>query len=616
MDLREEPGIQVTFQPLGKRVMIYAGATLLQAGMEGGIFFSSNCGGVGLCGRCRVKLLEGKLEAPTEAERVRLSSEELQAGWRLACEARIAAPVVISMPQASSGAQQRFHIGSNNDPLACDPLIFSCALRMVAPYLEDTRADAARACQAAAAELGSGEWSILPRAATQLTTLAREHNWNLMAFLRGSEIIGVSRPGRHAAGLAVDLGCTKIAGYLVDLESGRQLCAAGIPNPQLSYGEDLISRLVYAGKGTSESMRLAMLAREAIDSLAGQLCSQVAIERHEIADACIVGNTAMIHLLLHLPVMQLLHAPFIASLDSSLDIESQELDIHLAPGARIHILPSIGGFVGADHVAMILAHGIDRSERTTVGIDIGTNTEIVLRNPSTGAFVTTSVPSGPAFEGGHIKDGMRAAQGAIERVFSQGGELRFKIIDGVPPVGICGSGVVDVVAELYNLGYLNERGHLQPKDDRVRKAGRSLEFLLVAREFTGHGNEIVFTQHDVSEVQLAKGAIRAGIESLMEITCTKREEIREIAIAGAFGSYIDLRNAVGIGLLPHFPNTEYLQIGNAAGRGAKMALVSRAERERARKISAAVQRIELKRHTNFNRLLARATRLPGIRSDS
>jgi uncharacterized 2Fe-2S/4Fe-4S cluster protein (DUF4445 family) len=478
------------------------------------------------------------------------------------------------------------------------------------PEPDDSRSDSSRVGEALSAQLGFREWKLQPKVVKQLTGLTRENHRNLTAYTRGDEVVGFSAPSRPAVGLAVDMGCTKIAAYLLDLKTGTQLASKGMPNPQISFGEDLISRLVHANRGWAEAVNLARVAREAIAELAEKLCAQAETALHEVTDVCVVGNTAMVQLLLGLPVRHLLHAPFIARVDYDLDIAAHEIDLEFAPAAQLHVLPSIGGFVGADHVAMIMAHGLDCTDLVTIGLDIGTNTEIVLRNPANGTFVTTSVPSGPAFEGGQITDGMRAAPGAIEKVLCHGGELIFTTVGGVKPLGICGSGVVDLVAQLLNTNCINQRGCLNAGSAFVRKGSKGLELLLSPPEKSGHGREIVFTQHDISEIQLAKGAICAGIEALLETTGTNVEAIQEVAVAGAFGSYMDLRSAIGIGLLPRFPNAKYVQIGNAAGLGAQMALVSQTERRRARDIARQAVLIGLKQHTNFSRLLAKATQFP------
>ena len=244
----------------------------------------------------------------------------------------------------------------------------------------------------------------------------------------------------------------------MDLLLGKQLAAGGISNPPVSYGEDLITRLVFAAKEDANADLMASLVGNAINELAAELCSKAEIQTCEIADACIVGNTAMIHLLLRLPSQQLLYAPFIAAIDRGMEVRASDLRLECAPGAQVYIPPSIGGFVGADHVAMILSHGIDSTSEVTIGIDVGTNTEIVVCNPRTNALVSTSVPSGPAFEGGHVGDGMRAASGAMSEDFFVGGKLQFQTVGDEKALGICGSGIVDLLAELHRLQY-DVRGH-------------------------------------------------------------------------------------------------------------------------------------------------------------
>jgi len=605
---KEETICQVVFQPIGKRVNVKAGTTLLEAGGAAGLLLSANCGGVGVCGRCRISILQGVMEPPSESELTCLQGYPAELGLRLACKARIVSSVIVHVPPSSISGKQQLQVGATRRQLVCDPLIEKASFT-VDSQLDDFRSDFARVAQALSTSFGSRKWKVQPRTAAQLTRMARQHGWKLTAYVRRDEVVGFAKAGSRAIGLAVDVGCTKIAGYLVDLHSGHQLGATGMLNPQTVFGEDVVTRLVYAVKGEKESAQLASVVREAINSLIGQLSDTCKVERHEIVDCCIVGNTAMIHLLLGLPVGQLLHAPFVACIDSGLDLDAKECQLDCAPGAKIHILPSIGGFVGADHVAVIIAHGIDRAKRVTIAIDIGTNTEIAMRTAA-GDLVTTSVPSGPTFEGGHISNGMRASSGAIEKVRMKNRRLQFETVDGSRPVGLCGSGVIDLVAELRRMDCIDEQGHLRKSASGVKSGQRGLEFLVVPADESGHGQEIVLTQHDISEMQLAKAAISAGIESLLEMTKTSVDDVKEFVVAGAFGTYINLERAISVGLLPRLPNALYLQIGNAAGAGAKMALVSWKVRKRAQMIASRTQHIELKKYHNFNRLLARATQFP------
>jgi len=411
-------------------------------------------------------------------------------------------------------------------------------------------------------------------------------------------------------GLAVDLGTTKIAGYLVDLESGEELAAAGVMNPQIGYGEDVISRLAHANRSTESAHALAQVVREALDDLGGTLAAQAGVARQQIAEACLVGNTAMTHLLLELPVQQLAVSPFVAAASSALDMKARDLGLDLAAGAYVHVLPCIAGFVGADHVAMILASDLDRADRVALGIDIGTNTEIVLCKPGLGYTISASCASGPAFEGAHIRDGMRAVSGAIEAVRLTPAGPELKTIGDAPPVGLCGSGIVDAVAELRRWGVINRRGRMRPDVPGVRQGRHSYEFLLVPEEKGGAGRDIVVSQGDIDEIQLAKAAIRTGVDVLLEATGTSAEEVEDVIVAGAFGSYLNLESALAIGMLPPLPRARYHQVGNAAGEGARRALLSRRERRRAERIARQARYIELTVYPGFDRRFARAMFLP------
>jgi uncharacterized 2Fe-2S/4Fe-4S cluster protein (DUF4445 family) len=421
-------------------------------------------------------------------------------------------------------------------------------------------------------------------------------------------------PGTRPLGVAVDIGCTKIAAYLLDLETGDQLTACGMPNPQISYGEDLISRLVYARKGSKQARELAGCVRVGISKLIEELLEtrteHASAKSEQLADLCVVGNTAMIHLLLELPVDGLLVAPFVAATTAAVDTRAGDIGIELPGDVRVHVLPAIGAFVGADHVAMILANGLHSCDYVSLGIDIGTNTEIALSKPEHGLLLTASCPAGPTFEGGHIRHGMRAAPGAIEKIKPGPDGLLLETIGNELPVGLCGSGVIDAVALLWQTGAIDYRGHLQPGQAGVRQGDTGREYLLVEAINTGHGKDIVITQQDISEVQLAKAAVAASIRTLLTLSNTGDEDIEELVLAGAFGSYLDVDSSIEIGLLPHLPNASYLQAGNAAGTGAKMALVSSEMRAQAEQIARRAVRIDLKQQKNFNRELALATRFP------
>jgi len=600
---------------------------LLDAAHAAGIELASVCGGHGHCGRCRLTVLVGDIGDPAEADHSFLSQPELDDGQRLACQTHIAGGVRVHVPRASLVTSQRLQIGGLARDVAVEAEVRDWLAEATAPTLSDHRSDFDRVAQSLRAAHGLGGLTAEPAVLCQLSQLARRTGWRLTAYLRGREVVGVAAPGRRPAGLAVDLGTTKIAGYLVDLGTGEELAADGVMNPQIAYGEDVIARLAHAARDPGGSPRLAGAVRAAINDLAGSLAADAGIARDQIAAASIVGNTAMHHLLLALPTRQLSVSPFVPATSRPLDVRARDLDLELAPGAYVQLPPCVSGFVGADHVAMVLASDLDRADRVAVGLDIGTNTEIALckpgapgvpgapRAPGRAPLTSASCASGPAFEGAHIHDGMRAADGAIEgiRLTPDGAELR--VIGNTRPVGICGSGIVDAIAELRRTGRVNERGRLRADAPGVRRGrqGRDrLEFLLAPAADTGNGKDIVITQGDIDEIQLAKGAIAAGVRVVLQATGTDPESVEEVIVAGAFGTYLNLDSALDIGLLPRFPRARYRQVGNAAGAGAKATLLSVTERDRARRIAEHVNYVELTTFPGFQRQFARSMLFPNL----
>jgi len=605
------PTCRVDFEPVGKRIEVPAGTTVLQAAQQAGLLLTSVCGGLGSCGQCRVEVKAGEVSPPTDDERVMLTGPELAQGQRLACSTRVESDVKVHVPATSLVSKQRLQLESNLGAPTPDPLIWTHDLQVEPPTLDDPRSDLARLI--AAIPPPAGETITAPPAvARQVTSAARAHNWQLTALLRSAEIVGVVPAGSSPVGLAVDLGTTKIAAVLVDLASGDALAVSGALNPQISYGEDVISRLTYAHRNPDGGHVLAAAVRQALDELLGELTAQAGVDRAQVADACIVGNTAMTHLLLELPVHQLALSPYVAATNAAVDVRAHELGLNGAAGATVHVLPCIGGFVGADHVAMVLASRLDDTDHIALGIDIGTNTEIALARPDRDHLTSVSCASGPAFEGAHISDGMRAAAGAIEAVTLTETGVTLRTVDDAPAIGLCGSGIIDAVAELRRWELINERGRFDRTHPRVRQGEHGPEFLLVPAGQSGGERDVAITQADVNQIQLAKGAVRVGLEVLLDATSTAPEEVKEVVIAGAFGSFLKVQSALTIGLLPHLPNARYRQVGNAALVGAQWALVSRQARERAQRIAAQTDCVELTTYPRFSRRFAHAMLFPGI----
>ena len=614
--------VTIDFEPIGKRVEVLPETSLIEAARQAGVGLASVCGGEGTCGRCRVVVMAGEVSPPVDADRRFLSQLELAHGQRLACRARAQTDVKVQVPKASLVGDQRLQLDGAARQMRIDQVIHAYEVEVPAPTLRDLRGDLERVIGGLETAHGLRRLVAEPAVIQTLSPLARRTDWRLTAYVRSTdsrarELVGFAVPGRRAMGLAVDLGTTKIAGYLLDLESGEELAAAGLMNPQIGYGEDVISRLVHATRSAAGQDELAQAVREGIDSLVESLADQAGVAREQIAEACIVGNTAMTHLLLKLPARQLAVAPFVAAASSALDVKARDVGLALAAGAYVHILPCVGGFVGADHIAMIIGSDLDRCPTAALGVDIGTNTEIALHKPDQSYLTSASCASGPAFEGAHIRDGMRAATGAIEMVRITPSGIVIKTIGDAPAVGLCGSGIVDAIAELSRAGLIDRRGRLQVGAPGVRSTPNlngktTLEWVIVPAERTSTGRDIVITQHDVNEIQLAKGAIATGLESLLEATGTPATEIGAVIVAGAFGSYLNLDSALDIGLLPRLPNAKYSQVGNAAGVGAKMALLSHRERARAEQIARRTGYLELTTHPGFSRRFAHSMWFPPI----
>ncbi len=592
--------LQIEFQPIGKRVKVSPGTSVYEAARQAGIDLASICGGEGNCGQCQVVVLTGQVTPITPDEKFILSDLERSNGMRLACCTQALSDLKINIPKGSLITGQRLQIKGDLPQMEADPLVQAIRIDLPIPTLHDPRSDLSRIADA----LGTDKLTACPEVMRTLSPALRRDNWQVNLYLRGQEIIGLGKQDERPLGYAVDLGTTKIAAYLVDLESGEDLASGGLPNPQISYGEDVISRLSYVYRNPQGGQVMAQKVHNALNDLLGDLLKQAAAKRSQVVEACIVGNTAMTHLLLRLPIAQLVVSPYVAAASTAMDVPAAELGLEMAPGATVHIPPCIGGFVGADHVAMILASNLDQTNKVTLGIDIGTNTEIAISKPGLPYLTSASCASGPAFEGAHINDGMRAASGAIEKVRITPDSVELTTIDNEPAVGLCGSGIVDVIAELAKNELINSRGRFQKENPRLRLGEKGPAFVLVPAEQSGTGQDILIQQKDVEEIQLAKGAIQAGLNILLDATNTSPEEVEEVIVAGAFGSFLNIQNAIAMELFPSLPNARYRQIGNAAVVGAKWILISNKARQKAQEITRNTQYNELTTYPKFNRQFA------------
>lgn len=589
----------IDFEPVGRRGACGRDQSILDCARQFSVDIVSICGGIGNCDRCRVQILSGRVSKLTLEEEASLKKEEIAQGYRLACQVFPFSDIKLYIPPESLTAPQRTQVEGLEVDVAPEPLVRGLDAHLSPPTLDSPIADDYNLWAALGLPPGKLDFQVQQLLSQKL----RDLHWNVRVALRGDEIIAIDTPATKWLGLAVDIGTTKIAGYLLDMESGKTLASKGLMNPQISYGEDVIARIVTANKSDENALKLQSLLTDALNQLAVDLCAEIQANTVQIVDAVVVGNTAIHHLFLHLPVKQLGLAPYVPAIRSAVDIKAREIGLKFAPGAYVHLLPNIAGYVGADHVAMLLATRMDEAGNTTLAIDIGTNTEICLSHR--GRMTSVSCASGPAFEGAHIKFGMRAAPGAIEHVRLSSERLEIRTIGGEEPVGICGSGLLDVVAQL-RLNQVLDRNGKMGTHALIRSQNGLTEFVLAERE----GQEpITVSQKDVRELQLAKAAIRLGIQALVQSEGLSEDNIEQVIIAGAFGTFIDVQSAITIGMLPTLPLERFKQVGNAAGTGARLALISGSQRSRANEIAQKDAYIELAAVPNFNRKFAEATYL-------
>ncbi|MCG6873865.1 MAG: ASKHA domain-containing protein [Betaproteobacteria bacterium] len=565
--------------------------TIFQGARRAGVRIVGACGGRGVCGTCAVRVAEGEVELlqPTAPHaRARLAN-----GWLRACLARPLGDCTVEISPRSLAPVARAEVdGRAGAVFRPAPAVRVHTIALAPPTLEASHADADRLLRALAdPRVRRFDLAVL----RELSGRLRAAGWRLGVCVHDDEVIAIGEAGRRALGLAVDLGTTNVAGFLLDLQTGTRLASLGIENPQAAFGADLVSRVNHAVRTTDGAGELQQAAIGAIGALAHDLCAAMSAQPQDIVDVAVCGNTAMHHLLLRLPVAQLGRAPFVPALEAALDAKARDLDIPAAAGAYVHVLPNIGGFVGGDHVATLLATEDAWRAGTSIVMDIGTNTEISLVHG--GEITTVSCPSGPALEGGHISCGMRAAEGAIERVRIRGDSVEAQAIGDAAPVGLCGSGVLDAVAEMRRAGVLDLRGRILAGHPAVREPDGRRELVLAP--------DVAFTQDDVRAVQLAKAAVRSGIDLLLREAAVAEAAIDRVLIAGAFGAYIDVSSAIASGLVPELPRERFTQVGNAAGVGVRMVLASVALRERARGIASRCRYLELGSLPGFQKAFLR-----------
>jgi uncharacterized 2Fe-2S/4Fe-4S cluster protein (DUF4445 family) len=587
-------GHALRFDQLDRTITSLPGDTLFQSARREGVRIVGACGGRGTCGTCSVLVVDGEVERVGHAvpEREQEPAGSNRRKWRRACQLRALSDCTVEISARSLAIVVRSDVAgsASTEPLPLDPVVTSVEVSLAPASLTDPASDVERLRRA----LPGQELRLDLRALQQIPGVLRAHSWALGARLRHGEVIGIAAPGRPTLGLAIDLGTTNVAAFLIDLQNGKRLASLAIENPQVAWGADVISRVNHAAAHAGGADELRDSAVTALNALAHDLCHAVDAAPADIVDVVICGNTAMQHLLLGLPVSQLGRAPFVAAVRQELDFKARDLGLHVGAGAYVHMAPGVGGFVGGDHVTALLAtHGTWGNGLTSLVMDIGTNTEISLIHD--GQILSASCPSGPALEGGHVSCGMRAADGAIERVsLAADGSLELKVIGNKTPVGLCGSGVLDVMATMCRAGMVDVRGRLN--------AGHSAVEERDGKRFARLAQDVNFGQHDVRAVQLAKSAIRTGVELLLRQAQLPASAIEQFVIAGSFGAYIDVQSGIDTGLFPTLPLARFVQVGNAAGLGVQRMLASGRARKQAGELAARCQYVELSTQADFQKI--------------
>jgi uncharacterized 2Fe-2S/4Fe-4S cluster protein (DUF4445 family) len=587
--------LEVTYKPFDRTTRVPSGTTLFSAANWIGLPIDSTCGGRGTCGKCKVRVTQHCPDAETADHRL-LRPAEIADGWRLSCQARIyedmtcEVPQLLRVPKAATMGRGRLVI--------LDPNVRKVYLELPEPSLADQRSDVVRLEEALTAE-GHDMVAELPVLRT-LPHALRQADFRVTAVLAGERLVALE-PGDTTAecyGVAFDVGTTTLVGTLMNLRTGMAASVLSTLNGQAPFGADVITRISHAMEGPQAISELQKAVVATMNSILAELYASAGVTPERTYEAVAVGNATMLHLLFGVDPSPLAVMPFTPAFMEPITVVAAEVGLNIHPQGYIQTLPALGAYVGADIVAGVLATGLVREEKLRVFVDVGTNGEIVLGNAQ--RALATAAPAGPAFEGCQIRCGMRATDGAIEGV-QLGDEVHLQVIGGdVPPQGICGSGLVDAVAQLLLSGLLDHSGRMKAPEDLPDHPLSSHLFDIDGMRAFLLADGVYLTQRDVRELQFAKGSIATGIKVLMDILGVETKDLDEILLGGSFGSYLNPESAKIIGLVPPIDVDKIVAVGNSAGEGAKIALLSYRERQVAFELPARIEYVELSGRTDFN----------------
>ena len=593
--------VEVTYQPSEKVARVPEGTTLFNAAHWAGLPIESSCGGRGTCGKCSVQVLEGEF-APTPADARHLSEDQVEEGWRISCQAIIGGdavcdvPRLISNPKAATMGVNRF--------VLLEPNVWKGVVEMKPPTLEDARSHVRRVLDFLEEEGWEAEVdpAVYGPLASAMVKLSEYDIDDITAVTVGDHFIAIEEGDttEEMYGVALDIGTTTVVATLIDLCSGGAVAVASSINRQTSFGGDVIARMAHAMKGDDQVAQLQTAIRETINELLEQVYDEAEVGWERTYELVIVGNAAMLHLFMGVHPDSIAVSPFTSTFLEPLNLRAKDLGIMIHPQGRIQLFPSLGAYVGADLMGDVVASGLAREDTHRLIVDVGTNGEIIIGSAE--RIVGTAAPAGPAFEGAEILNGMRATDGAVEGIVLEGDKVELQIIGGndLEPLGLCGSGLIDAVAQLRLAGILNDGGAFKSEEELAAHP--------LADRLTMHGDvrafrfadKVVLTQKDIREMQFAKGAISTGVETAMREMGWTVDDLDEVLLAGSFGSYINPESAKVIGLVPPVPVDKIKAIGNAASEGAKMALMSFREREVSFELPTWIEYLELSGVEDFN----------------
>ena len=591
----------ITILPEKREILLPVGENLLRALHENGLAIPSPCNGAGTCGQCRVRFEQGA-PTPADGDRHFFNSQEIEDGWRLSCLHEVDGEATIYLAVQAGELDAKAQVDSFLEEGDVDPGVSAHFLELSSPERDDQRADLLRLQEG----LGQELMAPLP-VLKKLPSILRDSGFSLTVIKTEKEILNLL-PNDHSDeiyGVAIDIGTTTLACYLFDLTSGHQLAVAAGSNPQSAFGADVISRIGYVREqGEEGSEELRRLVVDALNQLITGMAQEAGIERDAIYKVTVVGNPTMLHLFLGIDPTAIDHSPYVPVIQNGLTLRGEEVGLAVSPLARVETLPAISAYVGSDIVAGMLYADMGTKDEIELFLDIGTNGEVVLAVG--GRMFACSTAAGPAFEGASISQGMSALDGAIHQVTIEDGELSCSVIGGKEARGICGSGLLDAVAALRKIGLVDSSGRLRksehPLSSRIEGEGTRARFLL--------SNGVYLTQKDIREFQLAKGAIRAGIEVLLEHAAIDSDDINRILVGGAFGSSLSSLSLLRTGLLPPISVERIRFVGNSAGQGAKLALRDRKLASRLQQLAKDTEYIELSFIESFSRRFIRQMRFP------